>query len=202
MKETRYYLWESCAVYLFTYAAFFFTSQGLQLNDYLLRARQFLIIAVVAFLVQRVLQRRLFTREHSIPLLIGGAWALVWPVARYLDRQSSVYIMGAYDIMAGAYLALLLILLQTFCQKRLPRLIYAALSLLLVFVPVAQFVFFVIYGHTIDDTSVMAICQTTMADWWEWIATYVGYPWLTGILLLLLAVAGAMYCYRLSESCP
>ena len=195
MKDNKRYLAESLVLYTVAYAIFFVTSTGLQTNDYLLRARQFIIIAVVAFFVQRTLGQRLLSRAHAIPLLIGAGWMLVWPSVEWAQPTMHIYAMTAYDVMAGAYLGLLLMLAQAFCHQRVFRILFAAVCLLLFSVSVVQLVYFLLYGQPIDDTSLMAICQTTLIGSWSWLTTYVGYPSLFVILLALLALAyGAYRC--------
>lgn len=195
IKEKKNYIKHSLMFYIVAYSMFFCTSYGIIERYFFIRARQFLVLAVVAFVVQLATKRVLFCRKNIIPIILGITWMATWPILSNLDGIAHASMLTVYDVLTGAYLTFFLILFQQFCRWRVLRLLYAACCVGTLFIPIAHIIHFALYGHPIDDTSLMGVSQTTLLDWWSWLLAYIGYLPLVGCIAVFAIFFAVTYYY-------
>lgn len=183
------YLKSSIAIYAFIFVLYLLTAKGIDVSDISVRSRQYLVAGIVAFIIQYIQKKNIFSYPIHVKFLIGYTgilWGVLLPIVKRLTDHTP-QINTCYEILFGVYLFLLFIVISNFINKQWKRYAWAIISFVIAIPPIADIVNLCIYGKFIDETSFLAMAQSQLSSWGEWIITYLGLPSLVVILLAVLA---------------
>ena len=194
--QRRYGL-QSLLFYIGCFLLFFVTSQGLDTGDYMLRLRQFLLLALFSYCVEIIRRDSLFGKQNIPALFVGCLWSAIIPILNYISYRNIVpNINSSYEILFGAYLFLGLCCLRCALAGRMyqgGKYLYKVIVYFFALPPVVEIFHFIVYRKMLDESSVMAIFQTTLSDWWEWILTYVGMAGLLGFAVAVVVIDNVLF---------
>jgi len=165
---------------------------------------KFVPFLLTGLLLQFALQRSLFSKPGLVSLLLSIPHILTVPLLFWYAGVVDEIVRPRRDILFGLYLLLTLFSGIVIGRRKNSRLLLAStLSVggILLFLPLAELVHFVLYGSIVTEGAVYAMLATDVQEAAEYIGSYVGYPAAVAIVLgILLPLAVFYFLFRRKEA--
>lgn len=194
-KSYRFIVNALC-IYVIMTIFYLLVSVGLENNNFYLQLRRYIPCILVLILLQYCSQKSIFSKIYLAHIVVAGSWIITYPLLYYSTYNSSAtFITNHQDMIFGLYLMAFLIAanvlsVQYFGQLKMIAIIFAAIDLLLITLPILQWAYYAIYRLCISEGALMAIYQTNVNEGIEFVLTYFGWANIifTVIIVILLAI--------------
>ena len=200
----RHYIFQSLGLWLAIFAFYVAFSNGLGNKVFYLQLRRFLPAAFLVFLPCFLSQTRLFSRYFFSHLTVAAMWIVTYPVLYWWTNHTTIsFFSNHFDIVFGIYYLVGFTALHLFCLKKIgySKFLTILLSLIQVVIlglPLFQWIYFFIYKSSISETALVAIYQTNINETIEFVKT-IGYGYLVAFILILCFVGYFLYrCNRIT----
>lgn len=160
------YLLLTVLLYIISYLYYLNVSHGLGHKAEFLQLRRFLPCAILAILPSALAQIQLTNNLLITSLIVGLAWIITYPLLYWLTYHKNSTDFGFhFDTVFGLYiigwlsaLKILVIYFNIFPTVLLTFL--ATIEFLILLLPVAQWIFYLLYKSCIDENSMMMLQET------------------------------------------
>ena len=204
MLEVLKYLLSTTVLYVTMIVLYAVFSKGLSLRSWHQQGWRFFITSLLASLPLAISGVPL-GRSLAVPATVAVLWALAYPVTYHLTYRTSTSDYDNYtDINFGVYCWGLLtachLLAWSFDGVSQWAMVIITLGeLLLLFIPIAQIVYFLLYGVCIDSNGMKAIQESHINEVLEFARSFSLFKLIGFVLLGIMACVGMM-AFNLRES--
>lgn len=196
MSDIRY-VYAMAGLYAAAYFFYIAVSRGLGHKAAYLQLRRFLPCAILAVLPAALAQLPLHSPLFLTALTVGTAWIVTWPLLYFFTNRKVSSDFGYHiDIVFGLYVigwltaAKILVLYAAVSPGVLLTGITLA-ELLLLAVPLLQYVYFYLYGVCIDDQGMLLVQETNYNEIIEYLRSMP--KGLTAGIFTVLAIIAALF---------
>lgn len=192
------YLILAAILYIFAYGFYVLTSHGAGNKAIFLQMRRYIPCPLAAVLPIALAQQSITAPFFIVPLVIAILWILTYPTLYYItnNKVSSDFefhfesVFGYYFV---AWITSLLILANYVPFLALPMaVIITIIELLVLTIPIAQIVYYMLYGSCINESGIQMIQDTYLNETLEFIKSM---PLLLNIFSVLsLGACGYYIC--------
>ncbi len=200
------YLIEFLAIYMLLIGVFLLTSKGAESYRILLHMRRFFPAALASVVAINIwISSALPKVQLLVHIVLGLLWVATFNVTDYLTyKVSAVNINNYHDIIFGAYLLPVGLLLHYFYHRikgsAFLAVIGGLLQFLLFLIPLFEIWYYLYYGSSLSQTGALAVLQTNPGEAKEFLVQNFGIIGV-GILLALslIFIGGLSYLYGIHE---
>lgn len=193
------YLFQTLILYALIFAYYWAVSNGLGDKPFYLQMRRFLPCALFTLLPMYLIGSSLFSRYFLSHIVVGLSWIITYPLFYWVtNHRVEAFFSNHFDIVFGLYGAIAcmtslhLLLLYNFNSKKLVTYVITFVQLVLMVLPVFQWIYFAIYGTSVSEAGLMAFYQTNVNEVLEYFKT-IGYQYTLAPFIILTALFYILY---------
>ena len=173
---------------------FWATSIGAETYRLLLNLRRYFPVALGVAVSVWSWNRTGLRQKGLFPYaVVSLAWAVTHNVLSYIAcNGTATNLNNSMDLAFSGYVFTAMVLLRTLLYRLmrgdhwLVRVLFALLHAVLLYLPLTEFLYFMIYRATISMTAAVAILQTHPGEVWEYLQENAGYGGMVALCVLLL----------------
>lgn len=204
--NARKYIVIFLLVWIVAMVVFVSTSIGAENYRILLNSRRYFIVAIVVTISIFFWQKIDLKNKQLLPyIIIGISWLLIHNLTSFISYRNVVTNLNNYmDIAFSGYIFSFLVLLRilVFCLARKDTkfidFIFACIQFIVIFIPLAELLYFLYYGTTISTAAGIAILQTNPNEAKEFLLQNIGLLGIAGICVTLFFII-AFFMYQNSK---
>ena len=191
------------AIYVILYGLYLFTSVGIPDKTIYLQLRRYIPCALAAAAAISLWYKNDLPLNKLFPhALVALLWLLVYPITYWLTYHLNTnFIDNHFDIAFGAYVftatvCLRLVLLtncKNFVQQKSDAFLVGLIHTLLLILPLAQLVYYLLYQTPFTENAAVDVLQTNPAEAREFILLNFGYTGVVSFLLFWLVILLVFY---------
>lgn len=192
------YLILAAILYIFAYGFYVLTSHGAGNKAIFLQMRRYIPCPLAAVLPIALVQQSIISPFFLVPLAIAVLWIVTYPSLYYITNHKvssdfEFHFESVFGYYFVAWITSLLILANYVPFLALPiAVIITIIELLVLTIPIAQIVYYMLYGSCIDESGMQMIQDTYLNETLEFIKSM---PLLLNIFSVLsLGACGYYIC--------
>lgn len=193
------YLILAAILYVFAYGFYIITSHGAGNKAIFLQMRRYIPCPLIAVLPIALTQQSITAPFFIVPLIMAILWIVTYPTLYYITNHKvssdfEFHFESVFGYYFVAWITSLLILANHIPALAAPiAVIITIIELLVAVIPIAQIVYFMLYGTCINESGMQMIQDTYLNETLEFIKSM---PLLLNILNVLSLGACSYYTFQ------